>query len=58
MNAALDRRAREHFEALTRTEVEAAIRRMALEGFSPDVIARATRLSVEEIRRVLAEAAA
>jgi DNA-binding NarL/FixJ family response regulator len=44
-----------HFERLTQAKREHAIRRMAVEGYSDSQIAHATRLAVEQIRRVLAE---
>lgn len=58
MSAALDRRAREHFDSLSREQATRAIVRMHREGYSPHTIAAATRLTVEEIRRVLADIAA
>jgi hypothetical protein len=45
-----------HFLLLTPEERSAAIRRLAALGWSELSIAAATRLSVEQIRRVLAEA--
>jgi hypothetical protein len=53
--AELDHRARQHFKALRREEVAAAIRRMAREGFSDYCIVSATQLSVEAVRQILAE---
>lgn len=44
-----------HFDRLTRAEQAQAIRRMASEGWSEYGLAAATRLSVEQIRRILAE---
>jgi hypothetical protein len=44
-----------HFLRLTQAEQAAAIRRLAAEGWSELSIAAATKLSVEMIRRVLAE---
>jgi hypothetical protein len=43
------------FHALDQEQQAAAIHRMADEGFTESQIASATRLSVEFIRRVLAE---
>jgi ABC-type phosphate/phosphonate transport system ATPase subunit len=43
-----------HFEHLDREQQEQAIRRLAADGMSEHSIARATRLSVEQVRRVLA----
>jgi DNA invertase Pin-like site-specific DNA recombinase len=47
--------AREHLHALNQAERAAAIRRLATEGMSDRGIASATGLSVEQVRRVLAE---
>ena len=44
-----------HFLSLTPAEQAAAIRRLAADGMSDTSIARATRLSVEQVRRVLSE---
>ena len=44
-----------HFAALDRQQQAHAIRRLANLGWSESSIAAATRLSVEQIRRVLAE---
>jgi hypothetical protein len=49
----LDRRARAHFDRLSRDEQVEAIRRLAHEGLGDYEIAHATKLSVEMIRRVL-----
>ena len=46
-----------HFLLLTREEQHAAIRRLASSGMNEYTIAAATRLSVEQIRRALAERA-
>jgi hypothetical protein len=54
MTAADDAR-REHFDSLTRSEQEAAIRRMAADGASEYGISAATGLSVEMVRRILGE---
>ena len=43
------------FVTMNREQQAAAIRRMASEGRSDHTIATATRLSVEQIRRILAE---
>jgi hypothetical protein len=43
-----------HFQALDRAAQEAAVRCLAALGHSEHTIARATRLSVEMIQRVLA----
>ena len=45
-----------YFHALPQAEQEAAIRRLAAAGQGEHTIAHATGLSVEQIRRVLAEA--
>ena len=45
-----------HFQLLSQGEQAAAIRRLAAQGWSEYGIAAATRLSVEMIRRILAEA--
>lgn len=45
-----------HFLLLTQAEQAAAIRRMASTGWTEHGIAAATRLSVEQVRRVLAGA--
>lgn len=45
-----------HFHALTRDEQRDAIKRLAREGWSDHGIAHATRLSVEQVRQVLADA--
>lgn len=42
-----------HFRILTQAEQQAAIRRMAVDGWSDYGIASATRLSVEQVRRTL-----
>jgi hypothetical protein len=47
-----------HFVAMDREEQQNAIRRMAVEGWTDHGIAHATRLSVEQIRRTLADRAA
>jgi hypothetical protein len=44
-----------HFLLLDRVEQEAAIRRLAASGMHDYSIATATSLSVEQIRRVLAQ---
>lgn len=44
-----------HFLLLDRQQQAQAVRRMANTGWSESSIAAATRLSVEQIRRVLAE---
>ena len=46
-----------HFLLLTVTEQAEAIKRMAASGWSEYTIAAASRLSVEQVRRVLAERA-
>ena len=46
--------ARQGFDDLSRDQVEAAIRRMASEGFGDYTIAAATRQSVETVRQILA----
>jgi hypothetical protein len=51
-----DRRARENFDCLSREEVIEAIHLMASQGMTTCTIARATRLSVEQVRIALAEA--
>jgi DNA invertase Pin-like site-specific DNA recombinase len=48
--------ARMHFHALSRQEQAQAIRRLAASGQGEHTIALATGLSVEQIRRILAEA--
>jgi len=50
-----DALARLHFHALDRVEQAQAIRRLAATGQGEHTIACATGLSVEQIRRVLAE---
>jgi ABC-type phosphate/phosphonate transport system ATPase subunit len=45
--------ARKHFYLLSQGEQAAAIRRLAASGLGAYTIARATGLSVEQIRRVL-----
>jgi DNA-binding NarL/FixJ family response regulator len=45
----------QHFERLTQPEREQAIRHMAAEGYSDTQIAHATRLAVEQVRRVLSQ---
>jgi len=45
-----------HFAALTREEQLVAIRRLKAEGKSDDVIASATQLSVEFVRRIVGAA--
>lgn len=50
-----DSQSRRHFDALTREEMEDAIRSMVAMGFGEYVLASATGLSVEAIRAVLAE---
>jgi hypothetical protein len=49
--------ARLHFHTLTHDEQAAAIRRLAASGQGEHTIAHATGLSVEMIRRLLAEGA-
>lgn len=49
------RRARQHFEDMTREEVSQAVRDMRVLGFSEYCIAAATRLSVEQVRTLLSE---
>lgn len=44
----------EHFERLDREQQEQAIRQLARDGMSAYAIAAATRLSVEQIRQILA----
>jgi hypothetical protein len=44
-----------HFHALDREQQAAAIRRLAVTGMSDHGISSATKLSVEFVRRVLAE---
>lgn len=44
-----------HFLLLDREQQAQAIRRMANTGWSDSSIAAATRLSVEQVRRILAE---
>lgn len=53
MNA--DKAARQHFDALSRVEKIQAICRLADFGHSDYSIATATKLSVEMIRKILAE---
>jgi hypothetical protein len=43
----------QNFVALSREQQAAAIRRMATTGWSEYSIAQATRLSVEQVRRIL-----
>lgn len=50
-----DRAALRHFHALNFEEQANAIRRLATMGMSDHGIAAATRLSVEFVRRILAE---
>ena len=50
-----DSRARQHFNVLTRKEVQAAICRMAAHGYSDYVIASATRIAVEQVRGIIAD---
>lgn len=47
----------QHFHGLDRNAQAAAIKRLAACGWSEHGIARATQLSVEQIRRVLEESA-
>ena len=42
-----------HFQALSHTDQIAAIKQLAHQGMSPYAIAAATRLSVEEVKRIL-----
>ncbi|TLZ37706.1 MAG: hypothetical protein E6K23_17385 [Gammaproteobacteria bacterium] len=49
------RRELHHFQLLDREQQAQAIRRLAASGMSENTIAAATRLSVEQIRRILAE---
>ena len=51
----LDRRARLHFERLTRDEQISAVCRMADEGRGDYEIAAATRWAVEQVRAILGE---
>lgn len=44
-----------HFLLLSPTEQATAIRRLSLTGMSESTIAAATKLSVEQIRRILEE---
>lgn len=44
-----------YFHALTRDEQRAAIKRLASEGMTDYGIASATRLSVEQVRQVIAQ---
>ncbi len=44
-----------HFQALDREQQAQAIRRLASSGQAESTIAAATALSVEQIRRILAE---
>ena len=46
-------RPRMHFETLTRDQQATVVRRLAAEGFSEHIIAAASGLSVEMVRRVL-----
>jgi hypothetical protein len=46
-----------HFLLLTRGEQETAIRRLAASGMNDYAIASATRLTVEQVRRILAATA-
>jgi hypothetical protein len=46
--------ARRHFHALSQAEQAAAIRRISADSQGDHTIARATGLSVEQVRRVLA----
>jgi hypothetical protein len=55
MSAAIDNRARHHFYAMTREQVADAVRDMKAMGFSDYAVAAATRLAVEEVRRILGE---
>ena len=50
-----DSRARQHFGVLTQKEVQAAICRMAAQGYSDYMIATATRIAVEQVRSIIAE---
>lgn len=50
-----DQQARDHFALLPHDQQAQAIRRLAAAGQGDHTIARATGLSVEMIRRVLAE---
>lgn len=43
-----------HFDLLTQSERENAIRRMATAGFTDGEISAATKLAIEQVRRVLA----
>jgi hypothetical protein len=49
-----DERAMAQFASLPRAEQEAAIRRLAASGMGEQSIARASRLTVELVRRILA----
>jgi hypothetical protein len=51
----LDRRAREHFDALTYAEKVAAIYALADSGMTDYGIAHATKFAVEQVRAILAE---
>jgi hypothetical protein len=46
---------RQHFDALTVGEKQAAVRQLARDGYSDHGISAATNLSVEMVRRVLAD---
>jgi DNA invertase Pin-like site-specific DNA recombinase len=50
-----DAAARMHFTVLSREEQASAIRRLAATGQGEHTIARATGLSVEQVRRILAD---
>ena len=50
--------ARLHFYSLSREQQEQAIRRLAQEGLGEHDLARATALSIEQIRRILTPSAA
>jgi hypothetical protein len=52
---ALKARQMAHFHLLSREEQEQAIRRLANAGYAEQTISAATQLSVEMIKRVLAE---
>jgi uncharacterized protein YoaH (UPF0181 family) len=51
----VERAAMAHFHSLTREQQADAVRRLAATGMSDFGISAATRLSVEQIRRVQAE---
>ncbi|MEX2122384.1 MAG: hypothetical protein WD795_00695 [Woeseia sp.] len=55
MNAETTRRAREHFDSLTRAEVAEAVADMMALGFGEYTCASATGLSIEAVRQILAE---